>query len=79
MRSALESRLKTRVILGFKYHLLKMNSQKMIKNKLEKMLMVKSINAFKYFSISQRIARSYAVFRDAKIKKSMFGKWRTRY
>ena len=79
MRSALESRLKTRVILSFKYHLLTLNSQKIIKKKLEKMLLVKSINAFKYFSISQRIARSYTVFRDTKIKKAMFGKWQNRF
>ena len=52
MRSTLESRLKMRVILGFKYHLLTQNSQKMIKKKLDRMLLVKSINAFKYFSIS---------------------------
>ena len=79
MRSALDSRLKTRVILGFKYHLLTLNSQKMIRKKLDRMLLVKSINAIKYFNMSQSISKSYAIFRDAKIRKSMFENWRARY
>ena len=52
MRSVLDTRLKTRVVLSFKYHLLKMNSQKMITEKLNRMLMTKSLNAIKYFSVS---------------------------
>lgn len=79
IRSALESKLKTRAILGLKYHVLTQNSQRVVKAKLDKMLLVKAINAFKYFSISQRISRSYAVFREAKVRKEIFAQWRARY
>ena len=55
MRSELDTRLKTRVLLAFRYHCLCMHSQKIIRQKLDRMLLVKSLNALKYFTISQRI------------------------
>lgn len=63
MRSVLDSRLKTKVILSFKYNLLSYQSLKMIRHKLDRMLLVKSLNALKYYTISQRISTSFSRFR----------------
>ena len=79
MRSELDTRLKTRVLLAFRYHLLCINSQKMIRQKLDRMLLVKSLNALKYFTISQRIQTSFVVYRNNRTKRGMFAQWRSRY
>ena len=79
MRSVLDTRLKERVLLAFRYHLLCLNSQKMIRAKLDRMLLVKSFDAFKYFCLSQRIVTRYTAFRDSKIRTSAFIAWRARY
>ena len=79
MRSELDTRLKTRVLLAFRYHCLCMNSQKIIRQKLDRMLLVKSLNALKYFTISQRIQASFVTYRNNLTKKSMFAQWRSRF
>ena len=79
MRSELDTRLKTRVMLAFKYHCLCMNSQKVIRHKLDRMLLVKSLNALKYFTISQRIQTSFVVYRNNRTKRGMFAQWRSHF
>ena len=75
MQDALNERLKTRVLLALRYHSLCLHSQNMIKQKLERMLLVKALDALKYATVSQRICKSYVVFREAKVRKEMFQKW----
>ena len=62
MESVNDVRLKTRVILAFKYFLICQNSQKMIKQKLDRTILEKSFGALKYETVSQRIVRNYVSF-----------------
>ena len=78
MQVVLDERLKTRVFLAFRYHSLMLHSQKMIKQKLDRMLLVKALNAIKYVTVSQRICKSYMAYKQAKIRKIMFAKWTNR-
>lgn len=52
MQDALDERLKTRVLLALRYHSLCLNSQKMIKQKLDRMLLVKALDALRYATVS---------------------------
>ena len=79
MRSVLDTRLKTRVILGLKYHLVCVRGMKLMKEKAEKQLAVKALDALRYFTVSQRVTRRYTEFRLNKVKQSMFQTWHRRF
>ena len=52
MRSVLDSRLKTRVILSLKYYLLCQGSQQVIRQKLDKTLLMKAFGALQYSTVA---------------------------
>ena len=75
MREVLDTRLKQKVILSFKYYQLTKGSENMIREKLNRMLQLKALNSLKYFTVSQRIQTSFIKYRTAKIRNSMFQRW----
>ena len=72
MRSVLDTRLKTKTLLGFKYHLICVRGMKLVKEKTEKQLVVKALDALRYYTVSQRVTRSYTELRLNRVKQAMF-------
>ena len=79
MKSVLDTRLKTRVILGFKYHQICVRGMKLCKVKTEKQLLIKALDAIRYYTVSQRVTRRYTEFRLHKVKQTMFQTWFQRF
>ena len=72
MRSVLDTRLKTRVMLGLKYYQVCMRGINLFTAKTEKQLIIKALDALRYYTMSQRVTRKYTEFRLHKMKSDMF-------
>ena len=55
MREVLDERLKTKVMLSMRYYLLCTRSQRLFAVKLNKKLLVKALDAMRYYTVSQRV------------------------
>jgi len=79
MKTSIAQKTMTKVLLALKYHSLTMKGVNMINGKQNAKLLVKAVDALRYFAISQRVTKKFIDFKQGRSKQAFLKAWISRY